>query len=248
VATKLNAASALYWLPRLQNGRGIGLPLPFTEMVPYDHRAIMAMLENDGDPAPWLQLVQQVQEVGEKMGYPVFLRTDLASAKHDGPGGYLAEGRSAVASRLSATIEDNEAKFWMGGPVPKAILVRQFLHLKHYFTAYDGLPIAREYRVFVNMGRMVCMHPYWPEEAVEEGNPSHDNWREMMHVMYGGLQTPGIDTPLLQGMAEVAATKCGGYWSVDFAQDVDGAWWLIDMAPGVESWHPEDCPNAEGEA
>jgi len=239
------AVSAMYWLPRLQNGRGLGLPIPDTRVVPYDHAAIIAMLEDDGSPEAWLRLVNEVQHVANMVDYPVFLRTDIASAKHSGPSAYLALGNSHVATALSATIEDQEMHF-PPRPTPSAFLVRRYLRLLHYFTAFDGLPIGREYRAFVNMGTMLCMHPYWPEDAVAEGNPSHENWREMMHVMYGGTQTPGMDTPLLQGLAEVAATKCGGYWSVDFAQDVDGAWWLIDMAPGIESWHPEGCPNAEG--
>lgn len=33
--------------------------------------------------------------------------------------------------------------------------------------------------------------------------------------------------------------RLGGYWSVDFALSQDGIWYLIDMAVGERSWHPE---------
>jgi len=29
-----------------------------------------------------------------------------------------------------------------------------------------------------------------------------------------------------------------GSWSVDFALDANGKWWLIDMALAADSWHP----------
>ena len=33
------------------------------------------------------------------------------------------------------------------------------------------------------------------------------------------------------------------FWSIDFARTRDGLWWLIDMAAGDQSWHPESCPT-----
>ena len=47
----------------------------------------------------------------------------------------------------------------------------------------------------------------------------------------------------LKSMAEKVAKVLKGNWSVDFACDVSGAWWLIDMATALHSWHP-DCNSS----
>jgi len=44
-------------------------------------------------------------------------------------------------------------------------------------------------------------------------------------------------------MAIEAAKVCDGRWSVDFARDRSGKWWLIDMALMAASWHWPGCPN-----
>jgi hypothetical protein len=37
----------------------------------------------------------------------------------------------------------------------------------------------------------------------------------------------------------VGDAETGDVWSVDFAEDVEGNFWLIDMADANRSWHPE---------
>jgi len=44
---------------------------------------------------------------------------------------------------------------------------------------------------------------------------------------------------ILTGYAEMVARVLDGYWSVDFAYGKNGKWYLIDMATGEHSWHPE---------
>lgn len=45
-------------------------------------------------------------------------------------------------------------------------------------------------------------------------------------------QLSSEDLSMLIGYAEAVTEALGGYWSVDFLQDVNGKWWLIDMAEG----------------
>jgi len=149
----LNPSSALYWLPRLEalqrRELDVGLPLlanlPRTVIVPYSHREAVNALEGEGQggfPAAAMQAACRT------IGYPVFLRTDLASAKHDGPQAYRADNWEQVADRYWRTVEDNEGKFWLepaGGPT--AFLVREWLDLDGTFHAFGGHLIARIRRI-----------------------------------------------------------------------------------------------------
>lgn len=174
---------------------------------------------------------------GERLGYPVFLRTDLSSAKHEGPDAYKVEGPDDWPSRVWRTIEDNAMKdLW-----PSAFLVREWLDLEAPFVAFGGHPIANEWRVFASGDRVHCHHFYWPEEAISYfpgEEPEH--WQEQLREMSYRVMPYS-----LRVKAKTAAQLCpeGKAWSVDFAKDKAGDWWLIDMAEAKASWHPDDCPN-----
>jgi hypothetical protein len=34
---------------------------------------------------------------------------------------------------------------------------------------YGNMPVCREFRYFIEDGRYVCSHPYWPREALIDG-------------------------------------------------------------------------------
>ena len=50
---------------------------------------------------------------------------------------------------------------------------------------------------------------------------------------------------LLTGYASMVARAIEGFWSVDFCKGADGQWYLIDMATGANSWHPEHSGKEE---
>ncbi len=233
----MNRNSALTWFPKIE---AAGLPVPRTIFVPYSHHDCMAIF--DGQPAPeFNRLSDAVMAAAREIGFPVFIRTDLTSAKHSGPNAYRIDS-DGHNSPIYETIEDTEMKTWMdprGGP--QAFLVREFLTLAAPFTAFRGLPIAREFRYFADQDGVRCVHGYWPPETLEDHRPSCDDWRTKLDLM----QT---DPPAeLSTMAIEAAKACGGsLWSVDFCQDVNGKWWLPDMAVAADSFHWPDCPNAKG--
>lgn len=226
----MNRNSALIWLPAIE---AAGLPTPQTIIVPYDHHACASIFDGESSPE-FNRLTDAIMNAGRTIGFPVFIRTDLSSAKHSGIDAICvsADGHNQP---IFETLEDNEMKFWMEREGPKAFLVRKFLELDAPFTAFLGLPIAREFRFFADENGVLCFHAYWPEETIKR--PSCSNWKELLAELNS---TPPPDS--LAIMAVRAATACGGgRWSVDFCKDVRGKWWLLDMARAEDSFHWEGC-------
>jgi len=232
----MNRNSALLWLPKIEEA---GLSVPQTVIVPYSHTEILPLFDNEACPE-FERLSGAVEEAIGSIGYPVFVRSDLTSAKHAGPRAYRIEDPSKIRSVLFKTLEDNELKFWLERDGPKAILVRKFLTLPAPFTAFRGLPISREFRFFAQPDRIICYHPYWPDEAIQDHiDGGYGGWREDLPEVHR-LADEAFDG--LAAMAIKAAEACGhGPWSVDFAEDDNGKWWLLDMATAADSWHWTGC-------
>jgi hypothetical protein len=74
-----NPNGALLWFPPVEQA---GLPVPRTEFVHYEPSWLWPVL--DGEAAAREFRMEELVAACEKIGYPAFLHTDLASAKHDG--------------------------------------------------------------------------------------------------------------------------------------------------------------------
>lgn len=124
--------SALEWFPKIIK---VGLPVPETEIVLYDHDDIEAMLE-DGVPSKTIDSLKiEVEKACIKIGYPCFARTDLSSAKHDGEKSYIIKSKDDINRVICNTVSDNEMKFWLTGPTPKALShPGRFLAIRSTFT------------------------------------------------------------------------------------------------------------------
>lgn len=230
----MNKNSALIWLPKIVEA---GLPTPKTETVEYDHRAIIEVFDNPDLPA-FGNLIWAVRAACNKIGYPVFLRTDLSSAKHDGAKAYKIQNESGISAVLLATLEDNEMKFWLEPEPPKAFLIREWLNLDSPFSAFGGHAIAREWRFFADWQSIKCFHPYWPEDSIQFfGIPEPNDWRESLKLLH--VVPENIDE--LKKLAMSAASLYGCYSSVDIAMDTGGKWWLTDMATAEDSYHWPLC-------
>jgi hypothetical protein len=50
-------------------------------------------------------------------------------------------------------------------------VVREFLPTSPIGVCprYGDMPVCREFRYFINDGRYVCSHPYWPKDSIVEG-------------------------------------------------------------------------------
>jgi len=232
----MNRNSALRWFPPIE---AAGLPVPRTLMVPYRHYDILPIFDGESSPE-FMRLKLAVEAAALEIGLPAFLRTDLCSAKHSGPGAYCISDATACGQQVFDTLEDTEMKSFMQPEGPQVMMIREFLTLDAPFTAFNGLPIAREWRIFANGERAICRHPYWPAEALEE-HVTADGWEAKLADMHVWPEDAG-----LEAMAVTAARACGGEpWSVDFARDVAGKWWLLDCAIAADSWHWPGCENEE---
>ena len=136
-------------------------------------------------------------------------------------------------------------------------------------SEHSGECLLRERRYFVKDGAVTCHHPYWRQEAIEKWLAPRrrmgiktelpENWRELLaKINNEGAESEEV--AYLIRTAERVGKLVGGYWSVDFAYVKEARskptlapdnylpnWYLIDMAQGVDSSHPSDCPVLPGE-
>lgn len=239
-------ASLLYWFPKLealvQKKKGCIL-IPETKIVDLSSNMsdLYDYLDGKGDPSFLENICAKISEhIAALGGAPAFLRTDHTSGKHS----YLetcflpSMDIKTIASHVAALIEDSAMKDL---PI-KALVVRKFIEPYPGFTAFHGLPITRERRYFVKDEQVLCHHPYWPQDAIRFwGTIAPPNkWEDMLESLNA---EPEEERKLLTAMACEVSKAILGYWSVDFMQAASGDWYLIDMAPGNLSWHPQNCEN-----
>jgi hypothetical protein len=249
---RLEEESSLeYWYPLVKDF----LPTPKTEIVPITFDYTVALLEHEQPPT---EVHDRVKEAANKIGYPVFIRTDQASSKHDYALSCIAHNDDELEVRAFKTIEHNECVGFGGLPY-RSLVIREYLPLVSCFKAFNQLPIAVERRYFVRDGRVECHHPYWCTEAVQQdmdrrqwaanitGMPADipENWlQKLIHMNIEHHE----EVAVLIDAAKTFGEHVPGYWSVDFALVNGRGWMLIDAARGEISWHPEDCPfNKEAE-
>lgn len=234
----MNRSSATIWFPPIEKE----LPVPKTISIPYDHGRFVGALEGELEyrDEEFRDKLMEISVACGKIGWPCFIRTDLTSAKHSGPTHYLIKSPFDVETVIMRTVEDNEMKLWPFAR-PSHFMIREFLDLNHSFTAFEDLPIAREFRLFANQNEVLCVHPYWPGEALRF-REEPGSWVEELakhHEIPSNIED-------IKAMAIRACQLIGAdhNWSVDFAQGRNGAWWLIDMAHADESYHWEGCNAA----
>jgi len=227
-----NKSSMLYWFPKVKD---LPIPQPKTEFVLSKDNWWQYL---DGKRLPDQDIVT-LKEAIKKIGYPVFMRTDLASGKHQYLDTSYVDSEDKVLQNLFGLIEQNALRdLWFD-----TIVVREFIYLSYRFRAFGGLPIGCERRYFIRDGEVICHHPYWIKDAIKFYQQSK-NWENLPWEMWlKELNTESeIEVRILTNIAEMVGSILPGSWSVDFAKDRDGKWWLIDMALAEQSWHPP-CKN-----
>jgi len=223
-------SSLLFWFPKIKN---LGIPVPKTEVLEIERWDFLRWLWGERSIDKY---IPRIVEKARKIGYPLFLRTDQASGKHSWKEACYIKSEKDLLKNLARVIEFNETATIIGLPY-KALVFREYIDLDWKFKAFWGeMPVAKERRYFIKNGRVLCHHPYWIEDAILR--PSVENWRDLLKELNHETDE---EIKLLSGYAERVAKVLDGYWSVDFACARDGKWFLIDMAVGEISWHP-DCP------
>lgn len=254
-----NPNSFSTWFEPLRGDADLQWYLPTTEVV-WLPQPVWAEEILDEPEAHLNTVAAEIERLAAKwqFGWPVFVRTNLLSGKHNYRDTCLMPDATALRRNLNALVEAHAmAAFTMQGDCTiDSFVVRKFLRLRHAFTAFNGLPIANEYRYFVTSGKIECMHPYWPVDAVRDGFIA-DMPRPMAEEDEGMARGwHGIPEGWVAMLAKMQAYKPTGWthveragtvvekatgfpsWSIDFAEDTTGHWWLIDMALAEESWHP----------
>jgi hypothetical protein len=235
--TSENLTDLSYWFPILQ---GTGVAVPKTEIVETDLDLTMLL---DGKHLDGFdRFIADLEAAGEKIGYPAFFRTGQGSGKHLWTQTCFLKEPSDIPAHVFNLIEWSECVDFFGLPYQTWVM-REFLQLRSNFIAFDDMPINRERRYFIKDGAVICSHPYWPKFAIE-GHTADPLWEEKLD----GLNTSSTsETLTLHKLATTVAQAFKGGWSLDFAQDMQGNWWAIDMAPAFRSFHWPGCPSANSE-
>ena len=221
-----------YW-PKI---KGLSIPQPKSTIVPITEKEFKVSF--DGCPKSLTAKVQACIDKSFKL--PVFLRTDLSSAKHGWKNTCYYDGSKELWEHLYNIMEFNHCADIMGLSFT-AIIIRQYIPMASGFKAFYGdMPVNPERRYFIKDGNVLCHHFYWIPEAIEQSykKPSIEKWREISDQLnYEGKE----EIKVLSNYVSLVAEVMDGYWSVDFCKGKDGRWYLIDMATGERSWHPKDC-------
>ena len=248
--TVTNPSSQTYWWPAVSDLR---IPVPKTIIVPVYGDAesliggcVVHDVEHDNNDigpecAPlFYRWAAQLREAGQYLGYPLFARTDLVSGKHQYSSTCHVPDEGLLMNHIRAVLEEHAMALWMEPDSSvRGIVLREMLQLESLFVAFSGLPIAIERRYFVEGSRVVCHHPYWPQDAIQFYGKweEREGWREMLRAL--NEETPDEIALLSEYAERVGRALHEHRWSVDFAKAEDGIWYLIDMALAERSWHPE---------
>jgi len=225
--------SLLYWFPKICN---LNIPVPRTEWVLVEGDLLQYLYSEKELPR---ELRNELIACGRKIGYPLFLRTDNLSGKHDWERTCYVQTENDLVEHVYALIETSACADIIGLDI-NAFVFREFLQLDWKFKAFEGMPVARERRYFIKDGKVLCHHPYWIEDAIAKGwhkYPLPNNWKKVLKELNKETRR---EVKTLTDCAAKVAKVMGGFWSVDFACSKSGKWYLIDMARGEASWHP-DC-------
>jgi len=235
-----------YWLPKLVE---LGMPIPETILVDMNKidknfipaiRKIFWMKElNKEDKIALTRFREILETMGHKIGYPLFLRTGQTSHKHEWSETCFVKSQNRLLRNAQNLAEYSIMKDFKGGFPINIWVARKLLKTSPVFTMFSetGMPIVREFRYFIKGGKILCHHPYWPEEAFK-GYTQDKNWKLKLKQMN---ELKKSEQKILDIMAKKIAGKFKGFWSVDFFQDSKLRWCVIDMATGEDSYHWKGC-------
>lgn len=232
----MNLNSMLFWYPKIKD---LDIPIPKTEIVEIPIQDFMNFM--DCKLSLCLKYAKEIKIASEKIGFPLFMRTDLCSGKHDWDKSCYVIIKEEIPQNLYTMVESS----FMADLDPSALVFREYIPMASKFTAFWGhLPISPERRYFVRNGLVEEHFPYWVEDAIK--NPSVYQWigetaptRKWKNLLAEMNFEGTEEIVLLTKQAEKVAKIVDGYWSVDFCKGKDGIWYLIDMGLGEESWHPK---------
>jgi hypothetical protein len=227
---RFNFNSMNYWYPKIKDL----VPTPKTEIIPiewsYGKNGEIIKIEE--------KAMREIEEKSKQFKFPIFVRGDNGSGKHEWENTCFVKEFKDLREHVRNLIYWSTNCDVFGGIPCNSIALREFIDMDTGFTAFWGkMPVNPERRYFVKDGKLICHHPYWIEDAIR--NPSIEDWKGVLKEINKEFSE---EIEQLTIYAEQIAKFFEGYWSVDFCRSKDGTWYVIDMARGEDSWHP-DCPN-----
>ena len=217
-----------YWYPKIE---GV-VPTPKTRLLKTDCK-LWELLEGtkpNGFGAFLNSLGEEIAKVGRR---PCFLRTGHTSGKHEWKHTCYVSDKT-LDWHVYSLVEYSHLVDMIGLPTDVWV-VREMLQTEPAFVTDAGMPVTKEFRVFVDGGEVLCWHPYWPSEAIEQQcSQMPAGWK----CDYEGL-IELVDPSKVLGLASAAGNSVGGRWSVDVLWA--NGWYVIDMAEAEKSWHWPGC-------
>lgn len=230
--------SLAFWFPPLE---AAGLPVPRTEIVTTEVELVSLL---DGQlPEGFESFLAELGAAAERIGFPCFLRTGHGAGKHEWAQTCFLADRASLPGHVAALVDWSYSVDFFGLPTDVWV-VRELIATAaqfHAFTATgapgQGMPITREFRLFVEAGpageaSVSHIQSYWPADAIRA--PSAPDWEERLAAI--SVLEPA-ERAALVALALAAVNALGGSdWSVDLLQAADGRWWLTDLAEAERSF------------
>jgi len=231
---KENRNRLSWWFPRLPGH----ILTPRTAILPYSGQNLLGIFDGEVIGSDFNILCDDIIQTGNLLGWPLFLRTDYLSGKHSWKDTCFVNDAACVPQHVIKLVESSAVADMCGFPAD-CWAVRQLLKTEPVFFAFHGdMPITKERRYFVEDGKVICHHPYWPCEAFNNSKVSKDNWVKCLNEMnYEDCS----EVDLLTVLSEDIGKAIGGSWSIDWLFS-NGYWYMIDMAEANKSYHWSGCP------
>jgi hypothetical protein len=224
--------SMFYWYPIVEK---CGIQSPKTIMIPFKGKVDFGIF--DGKPSKsYSAFIATLEKEAEKIGYPLFMRTDETSNKFEWSASCYVESKDKLYGNLLSILEMIEMSMGLGF---RGVALREFLNLESAFTSHRGMPVAKEFRLFVRNGKLECIHPYWPKAGIIR--PSVKDWGPKLDAL---RQLTSDDLNAILRQLAKFGDSLPEYWSVDFCKTTKGEWYLTDMAIGEDSYHWATCEYA----
>jgi hypothetical protein len=149
----------LYWYPKIKH---LDIPQPETKIVEIPFKKFTELLDGNSTLSEYSKDFSEILQ--SLKPFPIFLRTDNSSQKHSFKKTCRLPDESSLLGHILELVDSNLASDLMDD----ALVFRRWLDLDAGFVAFDGLPINTEARVFINNSKIQCIHPYWPEDAIQQ--------------------------------------------------------------------------------
>lgn len=215
-----------YWYPVIQSISEIKTPETYWFPIHYKDQIDSLEGKISEDLTKTIELLKEKAKI---LGYPVFIKNSLFSGKHNWQHTCFVEKEEDLLEHFK-TLTDmayafgvDDSMYWV---------IRKYLKPDALIWTDSQMPVTFERRYFTEDGKVSFHHPYWPEKALLNQNPTPENWKELLVITN---HESDEEIKLLSNLTQKVADVLPGSWSVDWLK-VGNQWYLIDMAEKHKSF------------